>query len=238
MAALMIGVLAGCGEQTEQVEETPVVVDDIEAEVGAEGDEATTDTEIPEDAETMEDVVGSFTMPTSFRMTIEQNGNMQSMAMKMDGEQATKMRIEQDTPQGTEVMVMDFDGGEMVSYNSETKEGFSVPVSEQEAADAPMPWDEYDQDAKVTGSETINGVECWVVETDAAGPEEESATVWIGKEDGLMRQIKQGEETVNFTIEDVNSVPESEFVVPDDIEVTEMPAGGAMGGGAAPGAGE
>jgi hypothetical protein len=134
-------------------------------------------------------------------------------------------------------MVMDFDAGEMVSYNTETMEGFSVPVSDQEAADAPMPWEEYDEDANVTGSETVNGVECWVVET-AAGPEGQTATVWIGKEDGLMRQIKQGEETITFTIEDVNSVPDSEFVVPDDVEVQEMPAGGAMGGGAAPGAGE
>ncbi len=240
MAALIVGVLGGCGEQAQETDaEAPVVIDE---DLGPDGDGPTDDTtaEIPETAETMADITGSFTMPTSFRMTVEEGEMSQSMAMKMDGEQATKMRIEHDGEQGTEIMVMDFEGGEMVSYNTETMQGFSVPITDEEAADAPMPWDEYDETAEVVGSEEINGVDTWIVETEQPGMDGETseATVWIGKEDGLMRQVRQGEETVKFTISDVNSVPDDAFEVPGDVEISEMPSTPPMGEGAPGGGGQ
>jgi len=237
MAALLVAVLGGCGEQAqEQQDETGeaavIIEDDAGMENGAATDESTP-AEIPENAETMADIAGSFTMPSSFRMTVEQGDMSQTMAMKMDGEQASKMRIEHQGQQGTEVMVMDFEGGQMVSYNTDTKKGFSVPISDEEAEQAPMPYEDYDESAKVTGSEEINGVDCWVVETEQPGPDGETstATVWIGKKDGLMRQMKQGDETVTFTISDVNDVPDDAFNVPDDVEISEMPATAPMGEG-------
>jgi hypothetical protein len=232
MAALLVA-LGGCGEQAEETDSPVMIEDDPGMEVEAPAEDAP-QSEIPETAETMADITGSFTMPGSFRMTVDQGEMTQSMAMKMDDEQASKMRIEHESEQGTEVMVMDFEGGKMVSYNVQTKKGFSVPITDEEAADAPMPYEDYDENAKVTGSEEINGVDTWVVETEQPGPDGETsvATVWIGKEDGLMRQIKQGDETVTFTITDVNDVPDDAFEVPEDVEISEMPATGPMGGGA------
>ncbi len=217
IAVLMLGALGGCGEQTPDVE--PVMIDDMDDPGVAEP------ADIPEDAETMADVIGSFTMPTSFRMTVHDGDMTQSMSMKMDNEQATKMRVEHESPQGVEVMIMDFEGGQMISYNTTTNEGFSVPISEEEAADAPMPWDEYDETFKIVGSEEINGVDCWIVETD----EEEDMRAWIGKADGLMRQIQEGEEIITFSIDDVSAVPDSEFEVPGDVEISDMMMGGPMG---------
>ena len=109
-----------------------------------------------------------------------------------------------------------------------------VPVGEEEAADAPMPYEDYDEEAKVTGSEEINGVDCWVVETAEMGAEGETATVWIGKKDGLMRQVEHGEDVTTFTISDVNAVDASVFEVPDDVTIEEMPTemGGAVPQGA------
>lgn len=217
MAVLVLGALGGCGEQAPDME--PVMIDDIDDPGVAEP------AEIPEDAETMADVLGSFTMPTSFRMTVEEDGMSQSMALKMDGDQAAKMRIEHESPQGVEVMIMDFEGGQMISYNADTKEGFSVPISEEEAADAPMPWEDYDESFRIVGSEEINGVDCWVVETT----DEEDMRAWIGKADGLMRQVQDGDEIVTFVIDDLNAVPDSEFEVPSDVEISDMTMGGPMG---------
>jgi outer membrane lipoprotein-sorting protein len=232
LAALIIGVLGGCGEQAQDVdEEMPVITDDLEPDNGDAAADGTPSQDIPDDAETMADVAGSFTMPTSFRMTVEDaQGNTQTMAMKMDGEQATNMRIEHEAPEGAQIMIMDFEGGEMVSYDPSTNEGFNMPVSDEEAADAPMPWEDYDEAAEIVGSEEINGVDTWIVEAAPEGPEGEAATIWIGKEDGLMRQVKQGEETVTFTISDLNSVSDDAFEVPDDVEISEMPAPGPMEG--------
>ncbi len=226
VAALIIGVLGGCGEQAQDVdEEMPVITDDLEPDNGDAAPDGTASQDVPDDAETMADVVGSFTMPTSFRMTVEdEQGTAQTMAMKMDGEQATKMRVEHEAPEGAQVMIMDFEGGQMVSYDPSANEGFSMPVSDEEAADAPMPWDDYEETAEIVGSEEINGVDTWIVETGPEGPEGETATVWIGKDDGLIRQVRQGEETLTFTISDVNSVPDDAFEVPDDVEISDMPA--------------
>ncbi|MBD3292427.1 MAG: hypothetical protein GF393_05855 [Armatimonadia bacterium] len=242
---LMTGVLAGCGEQAQDTEtDMPAMVDDdaggtapAEGGESAPGEESPT-AEIPDNAETLADVVDSFTMPTSFRMTMSDGEREQTMAMMMDGQQATKLRVEQAGADASDVMIMDFEGGAMYSYNTGTNEGFKLPVSEEEAADAPMPYDDYDETAKVTGSEEIEGVECWVVETSEMGPEGETATVWIGKKDGLMRQVKQGEEVTTFTISDVNAVDASIFEVPGDVTFEEMPTqmgGPAPQGGPAPG---
>lgn len=224
-AMLLLVLLAGCGEQAGETDgELPTVTDDMDAvdqpvpDTGADAGAA----DIPESAETLADVVDSFTMPSSFRMTVAEGDNTQTMAMKMDGPKAAKMRVENEGPEATEVFIMDFENGEMISYNTGTSEGFRIPISEEEAADAPKPWDEYDETAKVTGSEEINGVDCWVVEMSPEGAED-VATVWIGKRDGLMRQVQDGEQVTTFSITEINEVPESTFEVPDEIEISEMP---------------
>lgn len=236
LAGLMAGALAGCGEQAQEADtDMPIVVDDEGAGVTDESasDEGAASAEIPDSAETLADVVGSFTMPTSFRMTVSDGQHSQTMAIMLEGEQATMMRVEQEGAEGSDVMIMDFAGGEMFSFNTGANEGFRMPISAEEAADAPMPYEDYDEDAKITGSEEINGVDCWVVETAEMGSGAETATVWIGKKDGLMRQVKQGEEITTFTISDVNAVDESVFEVPEDVDIEEMPQ---MGGAAPQGA--
>lgn len=227
MAALAFVVLSGCAKQAQDVDMS--MSDDA-------GPESST-TEIPENAETLADVIDSFSMPSSFRITMEEGDNQQVMAMMMDGEQATKMRVENTTAEGTEIMIMDFEAGQMLSYNTGTNEGFSMPVTSEQTGTPPAPWEDYDESTAVTGSETINGVDTWVVEMeqpDASG-ETITVTAWIGKEDGLTRQVKQGEKIVTMNISDVNSVPESDFKVPSDVEMTEMPM---MGGPGAPEAGD
>jgi len=233
VVVMMFGVLGGCGEQAQETDVDVPMVDEPGA--GLEPGETTPGEEpataaIPDSAETLADVVDSFTMPSSFRMTVDEGGETQTMVMMMDGDQAAKMRMEQEGPDASEVMIMDFAGGQMISYNTGTNEGFRLPISEEEAADAPKPYSDYDEAAKVTGSEEIDGVDCWVLETTTMGQDEGLAQVWIGKKDGLMRQAKQGEEIATLTISDINSVPESEFEVPDDIEISDMSDLGDMPG--------
>ena len=143
----------------------------------------------------------------------------QTMTMKMDGARATKMRMQEEGPEGIEVMILDFENGVMLSYNTATNEGFKLPIGEQEAEEAPAPWEDYNPDQKILGSETIDGVDCWIVEiTGDEGP----GKMWIGKQDGLMRRGEAPGGTAVFTITEVNSVPDSAFEVPEGIELSDM----------------
>ena len=84
IAVLALTVLGGCGEQEQEISgDLPEMMDEAGAPVGEEmpGESA----EIPDSAETLADVMASFTMPSSFRMTVEHNGETQNMAMAMNG---------------------------------------------------------------------------------------------------------------------------------------------------------
>ncbi len=221
---LVMGLMGGCGEKPQ---ETDMIEPPMPAGQPPDGGPPAAD--IPADAETLSDVLGSFQMPTSFVMTIvESSGEAAEesgarIAMKMDGEQAAKMRMEEEG--GAEVLIMDLGASVMYSYNTSSNEGFKMPLGEEEAQGAPAPWEDYDPEAKVVGSEEMDGVDCWVVEvTGDDGP----GKMWIGKRDGLMRKAEGPDGSAVFTYTDIDAVADSEFDVPEGIEMTDWSELGEM----------
>lgn len=208
----------------EEPEEPAVTSEPIEVRTEEQQEASGEGAETADGAEELGDVLEGFEMPSSFVMTMkeaEAEGPGRKMAMKMDGEKASKVRIEQETASGTEVTIMDLEDEVMYSYDTASNEGMKLPMQAGAAQDAPVePWEGYEAGYKIVGSETMDGVDCWIVEITEEG---KAGTVWIGKQDGLMRRVESPGETMTMTITDVNSVPDSEFEVPEDIEIGEMP---------------
>lgn len=223
VALLVMGVLGGCGEkpQTTDVVEVPMP-DDVPGVSPEDAGAA----DIPESAETMAEVLGTFQIPSSFVMTVtttsgegEETSQSGTMTVKMDGPRMATMRMEEVGEEGSEVMIMDFAGKVMTSYNTATNEGFQFPISDEEAADAPDPTEGYNPEFKILGSETIDGVDCWIVEVTG---DQGEGKMWIGKRDGLMRKAEAPEGTQTMAYSDINEVPDSAFEVPAGVELTDM----------------
>ncbi len=227
VALFAAALMGGCGEKPQAREAGEVMPTPGPTESGeappAEGEAAAAD--IPESAEKLGDVMGSFTMPSSFVMTVKESeaeaaGEAgQTMTFKMDGARAARMRMQEESAEGTEVMILDFENGVMLSYNTGSGHGFKFPIGEEEVEEVPAPWEDYDPEHKVLGGETIDGVDCWIVEvTSDEGP----GKMWIGKQDGLMRKAEAPDGMAVFTITEVDSVPDSAFEVPEGIELSDM----------------
>ncbi len=71
----------------------------------------------------------------------------------------------------------------------------------------------------IKGTETVDGVECLVIETKDG---EEISTAYIGTSDGLVRKAVTGKETMLFKYSRVNAVPDSDFEVPKGMKVRDM----------------
>jgi len=213
-------VLTGCpqdspevpGGEAAMVDEPPPPDDDADQPSAA---------DIPESAETLADAMVAFQRPTSLEITILTAGedNPEPMAIKLEDGKPVAYRAE--SPDG--VMIMDMVESVMYIYDPEDNSALKMPMDEAQASDLPQPYDFQEPDSKVVGSETVDGVDCWVVEV--AG-EHGVGKVWVGKADGLLRQIAEGDEMVKIQYSRINEIPDSEFEVPEGAKIedfTDMP---------------
>lgn len=221
-ALVALVALAGCPQQpTEEPGPAEPMVDDPGAVTPDEsGEPAAVD--VPASAETLADAMAAFQMPTSFEMTMTEGGDEdtpQSMLMKMDGTTPVAMKAESDEG----IMLIDWAGGAMYMYDPEDNTALKMAMDEDQASDLPIRFDFSEaKDAKVIGSETIDGVDCWIVE---AMDEDEVGKTWIGKADGLVRQVEEEDgEMIRVSYSRINEVPDSEFELPEDAKIEDMDA--------------
>jgi len=173
---------------------------------------------IPDSVSTLGEAMPAFDMPTSFEMTVQAGDeDAETLMMKMDGTEAVAFKAVTD--EGT--VIIDMADRAMYMYDPEKNEALKMPMGDEDE-DMPNPYDFYSDDLKVSGSETIDGVDCWVVE----GTENEDAPgkAWIGKADGLMRQAQDGDDLIKFTYTRINEIPDSEFELPADVTIQDMAA--------------
>lgn len=169
----------------------------------------------PGDVRTVADLKSTFTMPSSFRMEVLEQGTVRKVAMQTDGRLITRLCAETHSEEmGHWITIANFDEKEMVSWQPETGRGTRQRLT---SSDNTSPWDGYPLSAPVVGSDTIDGVECWRLDLS----EQAGGVMWIGKEDGLMRREEAGGEITRFVVSDINSVPDSVFDVPDGLELQE-----------------
>ena len=125
---------------------------------------------------------------------------------------------------GDEWMLVDKAEGVIYAYSPEMEAAVKLPMESGEGEGTEMPTidvDSFDADAAIVGSETIDGVDCWVVDTTVK-VEGNEAKIWVGKEDGLLRQAEAEGEVIKFTYDKINAVPDSEFELPEGIEIIDM----------------
>jgi hypothetical protein len=218
--------LAGCGEQDETpIEATSPDMQTPESDSPAPAGEEepiddTADEATGEDVEMLADVIKKW--PESFVMTAtvedKETGEttVSTVAMRMGDEKPLKIKAE--VAEGA--AIMDYENEVMYSWVSGT--GTAMKMDLKPMGDsAANPYTDVDPSAEITGSETIDGVECWVVET--TGDEGETATTWLAKDNGLMQRVESGEVVMTYDYEQIGEVPDSEFEVPEGMQIEEMP---------------
>ncbi len=228
-AAMLLVFIAGCPKAPDSGETvTPdTMPPDVGGEPGADADAVDAPVAIPESAATLGEAMAAFQMPSSFEMTmLIGDEDTQSMVMKMDGADAVAFRAESDEG----IMIVNVAEKAMYMYNPEDNSALKMPLGDDNA-DMPNPYDLYEDDLKITGSETIDGVDCWVI--DSPGGEGTSGTAWIDKANGLMRQAIEGDTVISITYDRVDEVPDSEFELPEGATVQEFDPS-AIGGAPAP----
>lgn len=146
-------------------------------------------------------------------------GETITQVVKLEAGEPVRMKIEQE--EGW--VMMDMAEKVMYMYSPEAGGVLKMPMDGGEGAEE-MPvigTENFETDVPILSSDTLDGVECWVVET-LLEEKDEASKVWIDKEYGLLRQAQQGEEIVKFAYDKINAVPDSAFELPEGIEFMDM----------------
>lgn len=212
---------------SEEVEEEPAsddqeLAEESEEETEAESEEEEEGTAADQEGELMEllsqaSQVGSLkyevTIETS-EMTQEgtfwQKGDKLKMAGEMEGREIAMIT---DQDQGHAYLYFPAEGSAMEVPLTETDEVQEGSIK-QHSAELP------DRELAVVGSETINGMDCLVVEYTHDGSE---GTMWIWKEHGLPVKIETADTLVVTENIELTDIPDGEFELPEGVSVTEAP---------------
>ncbi len=170
---------------------------------------------IPETVATLGEAMAFFDMPTSFEMSIRAgDADGGKLMLKMDGSQTVAFKTAADEG----VVLISVADQAMYMYDPASNEGMKMPLTE----DAPNPYEFYSDDLKVAGSEVVDGVDCWVLED--IGRDNAPDAAWIGKADGLIRQAMAGGDLLKFIYARINAIPDSEFELPEGLNLQDMAA--------------
>ncbi|HEY3398911.1 MAG TPA: DUF4412 domain-containing protein [Armatimonadota bacterium] len=173
------------------------------------------------------DIAGKMKSLKSFEMTItsSKGGPSPKQEVQLADGKLVAARIDAGGKAG--LMIINFDKNEMYMYNPATKAAMKMPMGKNNPADA---MDKYgpkqlaDLQAKhpKVSSETVDGADCWVLET--TGAKGETSKLWVDKKLGLTRQVVTGADTTKMTYSRVNEIPNSDFELPKDAKVQSLPA--------------
>lgn len=166
------------------------------------------------------DILASRQALTSYEAEITNlDGEVVKQLVKLQDNAPVKMMME--TPEGSILMDME----EKVLYIYSPKENSAMKMSmEGEAGVKDMPTvglEGFAPEGAVTGSEDLDGVACWVIETHPRD-EDKTVKIWVDKKYGLLRQGIDDKETVTFTYSRLNKVRDSELELPADVEIIDM----------------
>jgi hypothetical protein len=170
-------------------------------------------------AQTMADLIKKW--PSSFAMTAtaknKETGRTDSatFAFKMQDHKPAKMKM--TLPQGG--MLVDYTDKVTYTWDNQSNTAMKMPMVESDQG-SENPYENVDPNMKITGSETIDGVDCWVIEqpTGDGG----TSTIWVAKDTGLTQQTETGNMVINYKYDQIGSVPGSEFEVPSGMEIKEL----------------
>lgn len=224
----------GCPKSPQPVQEGPLTGDPGAPAEPAAGDDGPVTGKLAE-------LTANRTPVQSYEVELEIKGESATdedmpgkmMVQMADGKQS-RMKMEQDKGW----VIMDSVGGFMIAYDAEKGAAMKLPIQDEddfEMDDMPLRVDDIDSDVEVQRTETLDGVECYVVESTLPG-ETEKATMWIDKEFGLIRKMENKEDSMTLKFSRINELTDDDFKVPAGVKVEDMSemlkgAGGTTSGG-------
>lgn len=117
-------------------------------------------------------------------------------------------------------------------YHPKDNTAFRIPLSHDELAAAMAECSDvgkaFDTEVPIIGTQMLDGVRCWVAETQ--GRERPGAfrvwrgsiKIWVDQQYGLLRQSQFGEDITELKYSRINEVPNSEFELPEGVEVRSI----------------
>jgi len=165
---------------------------------------------------TLAEALKSVKAPDSYEMTMTMDDKEMVQLVSLKDGAVVKVVIKDEA----DTIFIDMAEKTMLVYDAEDKTAMSLPMEEDE--DMPViGTDMLEQDVEIAGSEDVDGIACWIVETTMKG-EEDKAKLWIEKETGLMRKGEAEDESMVFKYDRINEVPDEEFKLPEGVEVTDL----------------
>ena len=178
---------------------------------------------------TLADVWKGINTKDSYAMTMTtSDGETVTQLIKLEDGKPVKMKI--DDPGGEGSVIVDMKEQVMYMYSPGEKQAMKMAMGGQTAEDeqemmagATLGPDSVASDVKLDATESLDGEECWVVETTTTSDEgEEQAKIWVSKALGLPVQMEAGGDTVKMTYSRFNEIADSEFELPEGTEIIDM----------------
>lgn len=173
----------------------------------------------PKDPKSMADIIDAVTLPDSYKAT---------MTMK-DGSAVVQLVVTRDNKPYKMVTeargmktYMDIEEGAMYILPEGQKTATKMLMDGDTQNNVMGNIDAFRDTTEVTGSETVNGVDCWVVEIKEGGPGGGGGKTWLAKDTGLTQRMTSAGEDIKVAYERLNDIKESEVSLPDGTEVEEM----------------
>lgn len=139
-------------------------------------------------------------------------------------QKAGKMKTETTVQGQTAIMLTDWNEGVMYSYMPAQNMAFKMDIGQAPESPVEGTVNLEDYDPVIVGSEVVDGKDCWVVE---ATREEMTTKSWIWKEKGFPVKVEvdtaEGKMTIEYKNIDFSDIPDSEFELPEGVEIMEMP---------------
>ncbi len=220
---VMVSSIIGCAKRTDEASVTPPALPD--AELGVTNDAAPAAENVPSagDVKTLADARKGVKTPKSYEMTMTNadGKNMVQIVTFKDGK-PHKITMKDDNGQA----IMDMEKKTIIIYSPAEKQAMSMSMDAMGDDAVVIDSSMLAQDAAITGSEKIAGVDCWTSDTSLRG-NEQTVKVWIAKKTGLIQKVITKDkddktEEISFKYDRINKVKASEFELPAGIKVMSM----------------
>lgn len=162
---------------------------------------------------------------SSYELTIEVEGHKQKQLVKMEDGKVVRMLTETDEDGSALIYLLD--KREYYIYNAKDKSAMKMPMGDDDEApgeigsmDTSFDMDDFEEHPENYKTETIDGVECWLVEVPYMG--DRLPKLWVDKEWGLMRQTKAGDMTTKYNYTRINEISDDEFELPAGTNVQNV----------------
>ncbi len=163
----------------------------------------------------LQDYLATIDHPSSYELRSDSGMSTKTQRrtlFKLIGGQATMVKVIEEG----RWMLIDIKAGAMYAYRDGAEAIIKIPAPDLTGFSDPT--GAAGMEGTIQRPETIEGHDCWVVQPSGVESRDE---VWVDKETGLVRQVKRLGGIHRFAYSRINEVPESEFALPEGVQVIE-----------------